>query len=63
MLFTGYLEKGEDDLSGIYVNNIVRNVDIRTIIPNTSVTGKNFVENFEAFKRKLWEKHKIDISK
>ena len=63
MMLNQYVEKENADITRLYVNDIVSNVDFRDQINETSNTGRYLLKNFEVLKRILWEQHQIDIYK
>lgn len=62
MLLTSYLTLDDGKMTSMYINDIVRNVDIKTLL-KTNKTGEYFSNKFETFKKILWEDYRIDIYK
>jgi hypothetical protein len=62
MLLTSYLSVENNKMTSMYINDIVRNVDIKTLLKSNK-TGDYFVTNFENLKTILWQNHRIDIYK
>jgi hypothetical protein len=62
MLLTSYLSIEDNRMASMYINDIVRNVDIKTLLKSNK-TGEYFNTNFENLKRILWDDYHIDIYK
>jgi hypothetical protein len=62
MLLTSYLSLDDTKISSMYINDIVRNVDIKTLLKSNK-TGEYFNNNFESLKTILWTDYKADIYK
>ena len=62
MLFTSFLSKDNSQISSLYINDIVRNVDFKSLL-KTSKTDLLIEQNFELIKQILWTKFEIDIFK
>lgn len=62
MLFTSYLANENSKVSSLYINDIVRNVDLLTFLKENK-TDLYIKQNFENLKFILWEKFKIDVLK
>jgi|GEM_PF-6976295 len=60
MLFTSYLSKDESDVSSLYINDVVRNVDFLSQLANTK-SDELIREHFDDLNRILWELHKVDL--
>lgn len=63
MLFTSFLQNEDEQITSIYINDIVRNVDFKSQLSPTTKTGNYLLENYENLKHELWNNHQIDISK
>lgn len=62
MLFTSYLSKDNSNVSNMYINDVVRNVDFLSLLRDTKTD--NLIKNhFDDLKRILWDLYKIDIMK
>jgi hypothetical protein len=62
MLLTSFLSVEDNKMTSMYINDIVRNVDIKTFLKSNK-TGKYFMTNFESLKTILWQNYRIDIYK
>jgi len=62
MLLTSYLSEENNKMTSMYINDIVRNVDIKTLLKSNK-TGEYFIKYFENLKAILWQNHRIDIYK
>jgi len=62
MLFTTYLSSDSSNLSNLYINDVVRNVDFKSQLKNNK-TGNYLLNNLEFIKTHLWRQHHIDIYK
>jgi len=62
MLFTSYLANENSKVSSLYINDVVRNVDVKTLLKNNK-TDNYIKSNFDNLKIILWENHNIDILK
>lgn len=63
MLLTSYLLKDQSEVSAIYINEIVRNVDFSNVLGDNTKTSEYLVRNSEALKKILWKSHNIDLQK
>lgn len=62
MLFTSYLSKNQTNVTNLYINDLVRNVDFLSLLTDTK-TDNLIREHFESLKKILWELYNIDILK
>ncbi|ALO17379.1 hypothetical protein L21SP5_03784 [Salinivirga cyanobacteriivorans] len=62
MLFTSYLSKDNSNVSNLYINDVVRNVDFLSLLSDTK-TDNLIRLHFEDLKRILWELYNIDLMK
>lgn len=62
MLLTSYLSLDDTKMSSMYINDIVRNVDLKTLLKSNK-TGEYFNTNFESLKLILWADYQLDIYK
>jgi hypothetical protein len=62
MLFTSYLASSSSNLSNLYINDIVRNVDLKSLLKENK-TGNYIIKNFELVKTAIWDNFQIDIYK
>jgi len=63
MLLSSFLSKEDSQLSSIYINDLIRNVDFKDLINESSKTGEYIIRNFENLKEILYKKFSIDIYK
>ena len=61
MLLTSYLAKEDSNISNLYINDLVRNIDFLYLVDPETKTGKYLHANFEFFKELLWRDYLIDI--
>lgn len=60
MLFTSYLSKDRSNVSSLYINDVVRNVDFLSLLGDTK--SDNLIQqHFEDLKKILWNEYNIDI--
>ncbi|MEZ4842213.1 MAG: hypothetical protein R2821_12040 [Flavobacteriaceae bacterium] len=62
MLFTSYLSKDYSNVSNLYINDVVRNVDFLSLLGDTK-TDNLIKQHFDDLKRVLWELYTIDLMK
>ncbi|MGB1283987.1 MAG: hypothetical protein ACPG44_05920 [Polaribacter sp.] len=63
MLLSSFLQNEDENITSIYINDIVRNVDFKSQLSANTKTGKYLLNNYEQLKQILWNKHQIDIQK
>lgn len=61
LLFQGYLFRDSSDISSIYVNDIVRNIDILNFWKKDTESAKYLTKHFELLKQLLWDRFKVEI--
>ncbi|MHB1108400.1 MAG: hypothetical protein ACYCZ2_18745, partial [Lutibacter sp.] len=63
MLLSTFLAKEDSQLSSIYINDLVRNVDFKHLINGNSKNGEFLIRNFDNLKEILYTKFSLDIYK
>ncbi len=63
MLLSSFLSKENSQISTIYINDLVRNIDFKYLINGNSQTGKYLLRNFEKLKQLLYQHYSLDIYK
>ena len=63
MLLSSFLQNEDENITSIYVNDIVRNVDFKSQLSASTKTGEYLLNNYEQLKQILWNKYQIDIQK
>lgn len=61
MLLTSYFANDNSNVSNIYINDLIRNVEFLSRFNQESKTYKYFKKNFEKLKLLLWLNYKIDL--
>ena len=61
MLLSTFLSKTDSQLSNIYINDLIRNIDFQYLLNKSSKTGEYIIRNFENLKDVLYKKFKFDI--
>lgn len=63
VLFTSFLENENENITSIYINDLVRNVDFKSQLKSSTKTGEYLLSNFDTLKSILWQDYKIEIAK
>ncbi len=63
MLLSTFLAKEDSQLSSIYINDLIRNVDFKHLINGKSKSGEFLIRNFDNLKVILYAKFSLDIYK
>lgn len=63
MLLSSFLQNEDENITSIYVNDIVRNIDFKSQLSASTKTGEYLLNNYEQLKQILWNTHQIDIQK
>jgi len=63
MLFTSYIARENSQMSNLYVNDIIKNVDFLSGFRSSTKTYDYFKRNHELLKSILWSEYDIDLYK
>ena len=63
MLLSTFLSKQGSQISNIYINDLIRNVDFQHLLNSTTKTGDYLIRNLEKLKEILYNRFKIDLYK
>jgi len=63
MLLSSFLQNEDENITSIYINDIVRNVDFKSQLSASSKTGEYLLNNYKQLKQILWNHYQIDIQK
>lgn len=63
LLFKSYLFKNSSDVSSIYINDIVRNIDILNLWDKDTKSAIYLRKHFEFLKQILWDEYRVEIYK